>query len=361
MANADSRLTTLDALRGLAALSVVWFHLASGRVPLVAFPVLNRFSEYGAHGVEAFFVISGFVIPLALTAGAYAARDYPRFLVKRWFRLYPPYVVGVALHVGLLYAAARTPGFRGEAYHLSLAEAVQFLTCTREICGHQVGGSTVFWTLAIEMQYYLAVGLVFPLLAGRAAWAHGLLFAAMGVLPLLLPRDAFLSFWLNAFLPGVLTFYYRRALLAPAAYLSLLLVAGASNYASHGPVVAVVATGTAVAIAWGSSGPRPLVWAGAVSYSLYLVHVPVGLRVLSLSQRLSPSPFVAAAGGAVAVGASVLVAWVMYRLVEMPSSRWSSRVKYGRARGSGAGNRVGVASRQESATVASALAARSAP
>lgn len=58
--NNIGRLQHLDALRGLAAFSVVWFHLtASGYGQ-----EWSNFGKYGYLGVHVFFVISGFIIPL---------------------------------------------------------------------------------------------------------------------------------------------------------------------------------------------------------------------------------------------------------------------------------------------------------
>ncbi|WP_461147988.1 acyltransferase family protein [Spirosoma pulveris] len=51
----------------------------------------NILHEYGKYGVQIFFVVSGFVIPLSLKKSNYDERGYPRFLWKRVLRLHPPY------------------------------------------------------------------------------------------------------------------------------------------------------------------------------------------------------------------------------------------------------------------------------
>ena len=90
-AGSRARFPHLDALRGIAALSVAGFHFAS-EMPGTWFTAL--FSK-GWLGVEVFFVISGFILPCALQArGSYSfPRHYPHFLWKRILRLHPPYLV----------------------------------------------------------------------------------------------------------------------------------------------------------------------------------------------------------------------------------------------------------------------------
>ena len=83
----DQRIGVINALRGFAATWVAWGHFAG-----VQGHWLRVSGTYGYLGVHIFFVISGFVIPWSLYRAAYVLRDYPRFLLKRNVRLYPPYV-----------------------------------------------------------------------------------------------------------------------------------------------------------------------------------------------------------------------------------------------------------------------------
>ncbi|MGA1296932.1 MAG: acyltransferase family protein, partial [Burkholderiaceae bacterium] len=67
----QGRIQSLDALRGLAALAVAWFHITHGGKLLAgsSHPLLQAaawFGSVGYHGVTLFFVLSGFVIPLSM-------------------------------------------------------------------------------------------------------------------------------------------------------------------------------------------------------------------------------------------------------------------------------------------------------
>ncbi|HET9337283.1 MAG TPA: acyltransferase family protein, partial [Sphingomicrobium sp.] len=76
-----ARLGHIDALRGLAALSVVIQH--SAELVGLGFGAFNG----GRFGVLLFFLLSGFVIPFSFSG------DEPirRFLISRFFRLYPAF------------------------------------------------------------------------------------------------------------------------------------------------------------------------------------------------------------------------------------------------------------------------------
>lgn len=73
---------------------------------------------------------------------------------------------------------------------------------------------------------------------------------------------------------------------------------------------------------------HPLVFFGHISYSLYLLHVPIGGRVVNLSLRYVHSIAGECAVLVAAVGASIVAAWLLHRFVERPAQRWSSAIGY---------------------------------
>jgi peptidoglycan/LPS O-acetylase OafA/YrhL len=88
-------LSKIDVLRGLAALAVCCFHFSDDNyLSTNLFQSAFRYSNYG---VDVFFVISGFVIPLALHRSGYGFENIGEFLLKRWRRLYPAFVAALFL------------------------------------------------------------------------------------------------------------------------------------------------------------------------------------------------------------------------------------------------------------------------
>ena len=71
-----------------------------------------------------------------------------------------------------------------------------------------------------------------------------------------------------------------------------------------------------------------LTWLGLISYSLYLMHVPIGAKIIDLGARFTDGGIGAILVLAAATGGSIVAAWVLYRSVELPSRRLSARISY---------------------------------
>lgn len=89
----------IQGLRGLASLAVAWYHLTEGLGS-----ALKQWGSIGAHGVEVFFVISGFVIPFSIwkLKRSNSLTGFPKFMARRLLRIEPPYLVSLIMVVILL-------------------------------------------------------------------------------------------------------------------------------------------------------------------------------------------------------------------------------------------------------------------
>ena len=173
-----TRLRSIDALRGIAALGVVFYHAIEQSdkvVPnnLLKYPVrlLQLGASFGYIGVFLFFVISGFCIHLQW-ARARANEQEPQiqfgaFWKRRIRRLYPPYLITLAL---FFFFSATSVGLN--VTHFLVYDVVMHLLMLHNLdpktC-YSING--VFWTLAIEEQLYLAY---FLLLFLRRRWGWSL-------------------------------------------------------------------------------------------------------------------------------------------------------------------------------------------
>lgn len=102
---ARGRLTELDALRGVGALCVLIFHYSTRFHEL--FPQASHvpFSFPGGnYRVLLFFTISGFAIFFTLDR----IRTVADFIVNRFARLYPAYLVAMLMTLGIEYLAHAT-------------------------------------------------------------------------------------------------------------------------------------------------------------------------------------------------------------------------------------------------------------
>ena len=269
-----------------------------------------------------------FVIPYALHHASYSHVHYGRFLLKRVVRLDPPYIAAIGLALVLGYLSQRAPGFAGPPFRPTVAQVALHLGYVNVFFGHP-WLNPVFWSLAIEFQYYLVVGLLFGLVAdGRRAFRYASM-AGFGSLAFVFPQQQFLCHYAFLFLLGIGTFQYRLGLVRVRAYtvLTIFLTLGAAL--CMGWVIAVVGLTTALTIAFLEVSARPLVFLGNISYSLYLTHAPIGSRVVNLWARATTAVPLRFLGLAVALAVSILAAWLLYRLVERPAREWSGSIHYG--------------------------------
>jgi peptidoglycan/LPS O-acetylase OafA/YrhL len=320
----ERRFTLIDGLRGIAALSVVVFHLYKDGYAdqvIAKAPALAWVADQGVNGVAIFFVLSGFVIAHSLYGRDVDLALAGRFLLRRSLRLDPPYWITIAITLGYALAASRI----GEYTAPQIAANVLYL---QDLLGFEKI-NLVFWTLAYELQFYLlyiALLLVAkrnPALAVGAAAVCSIAWPA-GFIHTATPGVS-LPLW-HGFMIGALAYWaWRDHRLVPillACSLAILAI-GMSN----GNAFTITFALTALLL-WtaGASGKlarwlnwRWLQFLGTISYSLYLSHNIV-IRAMShihLPNAMLAPPMIV---GCIAFAA------LMWALVERPSMRLARRI-----------------------------------
>ena len=148
------RISELDALRCIAALSIVLFHINT-TYPFFNSNVSQSILKFGATGVDLFFMISGFVILLTLEK----TKTWKDFVLRRFARLYPAYWVCVTITMlGLVIYLMYTHGSYTALLHQYLPNLTMFQHYFRV-----PNIDDVYWTLIIEMLFYLFMLLIFCL------------------------------------------------------------------------------------------------------------------------------------------------------------------------------------------------------
>src|SRR5882762_1752345 len=247
MASSSDRVATVDALRGLASFSVAWFHFTHGNAGFLPAGLLKSTGEYGWLGVSMFFVISGFVIPYALDKARYEMSEYAFFLAKRIIRLDPPYLADICLILALAYLVPHAPMFHG----VTPAYTITQLLCHFGYLNSLIGKpwvNPVFWSLGIEFQYYLLVGLIFPLLVASSRVLRLALVATLLVPGLFIAQRSLIFVSLPLFVAGILTFQKKIGLLSIHLFAAGLAVAFSLAWFESGLGTAIVMLVTALAI-----------------------------------------------------------------------------------------------------------------
>ncbi|MFE3526491.1 acyltransferase family protein [Streptomyces sp. NPDC059161] len=297
----SGRLAAVDGLRLLAAAAVAGYHYLGTPTPRFwgetydlpqAAPLLHAVSGYGWLGVEAFFLISGFVICMSCWG-----RTPAQFAVSRIARLFPLYwaVVLIIVAVGTVTVLA---GQRSGA-PTDLRTTLGNLTMIPSPLGLDFTAG-VAWTLWVEARFYLLMGVLLLIgLTYRRTIAFGFLWLVLASIGRELHSTVLDEFLLTQyaglFVAGIALYLMHRFgpnlllwLLAGFAWcytLTLLDDRVATHPTSNWPVSAAVLTGFLLLLALAGPGPlrhlrwRTLVYAGALTYPFYLVHQSLGIPV----------------------------------------------------------------------------------
>lgn len=343
------RLHYVDGLRGLAALAVALLHIhaTSPARPFMPAPIAVVL-EHGHLGVAIFFVLSGFVIARSVEGMRITPASYGRFMARRLVRLHPPYVASILL--ALVVVTTSNLLLRDRVHALPSAEVLVAHFFYLEDILRVPKLNDVYWTLCLEIQFYLLFVLLLGLVRRKSRGARLLAFGPVTIYGLALvagapvrePAGACFSSW-PLFFGGVLTCWcihggISRTVLA--LYATLLAAIGLAR--SDGMTFTAVAT--IGVLAFCDARPtarfwlegRVLQYLGAISYSLYLVHPFFGQRLANLGVRLiGTSPFASWTLFLAAITFAILGAHLFWRFIEMPCVGWSHRIRL-RERGAGA-------------------------
>ena len=296
----------------------------------------------GREAVLLFFVLSGFVLTLPLEGAGRRRQSYPAFAVKRAIRLLLPCAVVTLVLAALVPLIGPGPrpelsAWFNEAWVGPVTPGIVLGHAFLLLDGYPL--NSPMWTL----HYELLISLLFPLLVLLSAVGTATLgVAALAGVSVCLVEMKFIGtgaltalLFVPHFALGTALARHRREAAARVAglgassraglwvvcYLLLTfrwlvpaggLVCDLVNGAGGGLLIALVLGSRRVQAALAS---EPLPRLGAISYSFYLVHVPVLLAALHLAPRSVP-PFVLAFGAPLA---SLVLANVLHRMVERPS------------------------------------------
>lgn len=347
------KLVSIQILRGLAVIPVMWAHLvlwdpvnsgASSKVHVAFSRFLGdplRLFQDGAHfGVLLSFVISGYVISMA------SLRETVwQFTVKRVLRIFPVLLLAlcVVFVVHSLLQMWGRPDVWWSPKQSVWDYARSFFLLDWFFGQGRVLGVT--WTLAIEIGFYIITALVIVIdrkNPARGTWvAIGIWLMVNLIIFGLFPNhqtDIHHPVFIGVLLGGRIL-YLRLSekvsthdsllqagflaityfLLHTSAFPNELLGNGFSVLAEHCMAFVLFAMVLRWNPAFTRPGPistltRPLAFLGNISYSLYLLHQFVGYIVIDQLVHIGVNFWVSVIAG---VALSIILSWLSYRLVEL--------------------------------------------
>lgn len=349
------RAASLDGVRGIAVLIVLLSHTAGRDQALAPF---FDFTGIGHVGVYLFFVLSAFLLGMGMLERGVDRESVRAFFIRRVLRILPLYYLSLAVIFGYQLATVRvdtkylyiTRGLPGLLQHLALYR-----------------GDGVFWSVVVEMQFYLVVPLLAWLLL-EYRWRAVLWLLALGalneflymaqflsrrlphILPYLTPNTRNEGTFLGLFACGMVAAFvarYGKAYLATRARLfhalalaaflalcalTLILVSRhfliwhnpAYGFRFLSPIYAVVFSAFLLSVYLGNPWTgwlrfAPLRFFGITAFSVYLLHFGV-LQAVNVTGWPPALKFFASFAGI------AIVACITYLAIERPFIRLSYRL-----------------------------------
>jgi peptidoglycan/LPS O-acetylase OafA/YrhL len=354
------RYKSLDALRGIAAFTVVLHHVFNVFPQSESFlKILDpenwirwemwlRYSPLrtfvgGRPAVVLFFVMSGFV--LAIQYEKSVSVPYGEFILKRFCRIYLPFLAALLFAASLATLTLPVPveglshWFNEKSWTaMPTAEVImRHLVMTGIISDMQL--NNVMWSLVHELR----ISFVFPLIAAAVLMfkrRSAVLFGGMWIISEFLGRmvtpDGFAASLFDSvgyvlfFAVGASCYFHRQVLIRltarvhPGVVIGMAIVLMALPPGVFGAeLVYGVASVALIGLSISNKSAvkvletKPLLWLGQVSYSLYLFHLPILLLSFDKLYGRVHSGFIVV----LVIGLSLIAAWIACLTIERPAMR----------------------------------------
>lgn len=371
MSKHKARLISIDALRGIAAVVVLLYHARD----ILWVGVSDTWSRYGwsfnfdtflaylsapivfgSLAVNLFFVLSGYCIhrrgARQLASNSNAQISLFQFFLRRVWRLYPTYIFALVL-TAVVDTFLISSQFLESTLPNSHSPFTFFMSLLslQGIAAPYFGSNGVFWTLSVEIHFYIVYPLLFyisqkygpyktlclTLVISSTYMMCDYVFSITSMLPY---RDGFNPIFLPYLFMWCFGFYIaeveaKRAVLPIRMTLIAIFSFVVTLFAYFIELRSIVNLSSALAFGgllqwslseqgerfWNHSIGRLFAWIGSFSYSLYALHVPLILAVKSLSMSSNEEAFTIFYPVIIISALVVGLAWIMFLFVE----KWTLR------------------------------------
>ena len=318
-------ISNLDIFRAIATLSVCMIHFRSNDV--LEGTLLNTLMSNGHLGVQIFFVISGYVIPLSMHRSRFQWSATHNFLVRRFFRLYPPYAIATVFGIVVWYASFLF-GFIETPPNTDVRQILTNFTLTCSFF-HTNWLNPVAWTLAIEAQYYILICLFYPFFLTPKNFLKIFTCLIWIATPLIVEANIpIISSFTAIFFTGILLFMKEERFITEPYFWILLILSVSCEINVSGLKSGLTILMTALSIMYlPNFSFKPLLFVGKISFSLYLIHNIIGGKIIKLSLMLPDLWYIRLFSIFVATLVSILVSYIFYKYIEKTSHDYAKSLK----------------------------------
>jgi len=317
----------VTVMRGVAASLVFLHHLVYNTNGYLTNDLFIAIFDYDKFGVQIFFVISGFVICHSMIVGSYNIRKMPVFLFKRVARIEPPYLMTVLVAATFILLRNHLHIGNGDLPDPTVVQVMLHVGYLIPLSKYD-WLNIVYWTLAIEFQFYLVFSLCFQFFRSGPV-SRALVQGGMIGLMFWTNNPTFFFYWTPIFLLGINLAFFRNQVIGRREFMAYSVVMATLLLWKLGGVMLASSMIGFLFIFWNpKTDNRILHWLGMISYSLYLCHTMVLFPIINLGFRFPQTLLNRIAFGSLAVAATLIVSYLMYRWIEKPCKAYASSIRY---------------------------------
>ena len=325
--SSSSHVSSIDALRGIAALAVCFYHFTGGFLSKDNF--LTVANQYGYLGVDAFYVISGFVIPFSFSVKNYQITQFWSYFKKRFVRIEPAYWVSIFLIIFKEITSSFVQDYRyfkfpdytfagvgGHFLHINDFFNLPWL-------------QAVYWTLAIDWQFFIFIGLIFFWVNRAEWWARYPLYIAFIAVKWWfdpVSSKAWLFYHVTLFLPGMVIFHYKRGYMKRLEFYAVMAAVLYAIFYKMWWNHLLATTLSVLVIEFLTRDMKVTSFMGKISYSVYLTHIFSGWWVTSILMNVAHEEWSRTLAVFVGIAVSIGFAKMYYEYLEKPTQEWARKV-----------------------------------
>ena len=335
----QKKLYGLQVYRGIAALLVVLYHMTYLSQERFDYQFLGGIFAFGFTGVDFFFVLSGFIILYVHGRDLGRPERLRGYFTKRFIRLYPIYwcvaltkIVVILLVPSLAKSYEANTSYLAKSLLLIPQENLPIIgaawTLSYEVLFYILFGITILlgvrWAYRLTVIWVVAIAVVYGL--NQAGWIPSEYYIALNFIFNERNLEFILGCWAaRTVINSVVKYAKTMALVGLVAFILLGAYLNHNQMAlpfslTFGLASFLLVLGTAsVEMSGGIAWPRPLVFLGDASYSVYLTHVMFLNFFMLIIGRLNVFEFIDPLfTTSLLVVGSVLGGCLVYLLVERP-------------------------------------------
>lgn len=315
------RIKELDALRGIAALAVVFYHFTTRYNEIFNKEFAFNFA-YGWLGVPVFFILSGFVIYLTVNK----SNTVLNFFKKRFLRLYPTYWICLLITLSIEYFS----GFFINS--LSSLDIVLNFTMFQQFLGFKhVDGA--YWSLLPELLFYILMAGLMLIKKQNNFYLYNGILILLGAIHVLLPLPIIGKLiaihYILLFMIGIAFYRIYNHIHSKIDYVLIFLnwIVGTKLYHLEHHSTTLLFLYSAFLLIIGLyflfingklkflAKSKMLMFLGYISYTLYLIHQNIGYIIINLTESYVGRFFAMILAIFVALGLATLITYKIEPIV----------------------------------------------